>query len=184
MKRIRSVRIHCLLVTAGLVAALALPGGAGAQLTKGQKILGVHVGLSGVGSAASVGVSGEVAYNSRISIGGWLDTWSYGQSYRSGTESANWSVRYVAIAGTGAFHFPIESNPKWDPFVGLALGYYVVNSSTSSSLGADYSYSGSSSRLFLGGFGGARYYFKPNLAGMARVGFGSSYLTVGLDFRM
>jgi hypothetical protein len=45
-------------------------------------------------------------------------------------------------------------------------------------------YSGDASRIFLGGFGGARYFFRENLSGVARVGFGASYLTIGLDVKL
>lgn len=68
------------------------------------------------------------------------------------------------------------------PVPGLALGYYVVSSSTSSTFGGDYQ--GASSRVFLGGFGGARYHVKPNLSVVGRVGFGASYFTLGVDFGM
>jgi hypothetical protein len=60
---------------------LALSTNARAQFGVGQKYLGAHVGLSGVGSAAALGVNGEVAYNENIGIGAWFDTWSYGYDY-------------------------------------------------------------------------------------------------------
>ena len=182
MMRIGSIRIHTFLVAAGIAAALTLPTNASAQLAKGQKFLGVHLGLSGVGSAAAIGASGEVAYNDRISLGAWLDTWSYGDNYAVLGDAVSWNVRYVALAGTGAYHFPVESNPKLDPFLGLSLGYYVVSSSTSSSIGG--SYGGASSRIFLGGFGGIRYHFREKVSAVARAGFGASYFTLGVDFGM
>lgn len=165
-----------------LGGALALPGQAAAQFGPDQKFLGAHVGMSGVGSAPALGVNGEIAYNKNIGIGAWVDTWSYGDSYRTVLGNYDWNVRYVALAGTGSYHFPIKSTPKLDPFLGLALGYYVVNASTDGLCGADYS--GSASRMFLGGFGGARYFFKPNMSGVARAGFGDSFLTLGVDFKM
>ena len=45
-------------------------------------------------------------------------------------------------------------------------------------------YSGDASRIFIGGFGGTRYAFKDNLSGVARLGFGASYLTLGVDLRL
>jgi len=162
--------------------ALALPGSVAAQFDTGQKYLGVHVGMSGVGSAAAIGVNGELAYNDRISLGAWADTWSYGEDYATGVGAYSWNVRYVALAATGAYHFPIESNRKIDPFLGLALGYFVVSTKAEGFGGVDYT--GDASRMFLGGFGGARYFFKENLSGVARVGFGASYLTLGVDFRL
>lgn len=169
-------------VAAVLVGALLLPGSAAAQFGAKTKFLGGHVGMSGVGSAAALGVNGEVAYNKNIGIGAWADTWSYGDSYTTALGNYDWNVRYVALAGTGSYHFPIKSTPKLDPFLGLALGYYIVSSSAEGFSGV--SYAGSANRLFLGGFGGARYFLSDNLAGVARLGFGASYLTVGLDFKM
>lgn len=165
-----------------VLAALGLPASAAGQFASGQKYLGAHIGLSGVGSTAAFGVNGEVAYNDNISIGAWADTWSYGDTYGTALGSYSWNVRYVALAGTGAYHFPIKSNPKLDPFLGLALGYYVVSTSADGFSGVEYG--GSASRIFLGGFGGARYAFSESLLGVARLGFGASYLTVGVDFKL
>jgi hypothetical protein len=165
-----------------LAASLIGPAGAEAQYAMGQKYLGVHIGVSGVGSTAALGVNGEISYNDRISIGAWADTWSYGEDFATGLGAYSWNVRYIALAGTGAYHFPIESTPKLDPFLGLALGYFVVSTSAEGAGGVDYA--GDASRIFLGGFGGARYFFKENLSGVARVGFGASYLTLGLDVKL
>jgi hypothetical protein len=163
-------------------AAVLLPCSVAAQFGPNQKYLGAHIGLSGVGSTAAFGINGEVAYNNRITIGGWADTWGYGETFGTGAGTYDWNVRYFALAGTGAYHFPIESTPKLDPFVGLALGYYIVSTKANGFDGIDYG--GDASRIFLGGYGGARYFFKETMAGVARVGFGASYLTVGLDFKL
>ncbi len=185
-------RIRGMALAASIGALLALPGVAQAQGAAGaagisgygkdQKYIGAHVGMSGVGSTANYGLNGEVSYNEHIAIGGWVDTWSYGESFGGLGGTYDWTVRYIAIAGTGAYHFAIKSNPRVDPFAGAALGYYIVSTSTSAT-GAG-SYSGSASRMFLGAYGGVRYFFTPSLGGVARVGFGSSYLTLGLDYRL
>ena len=163
-------------LTALVLGVLAAPQGASAQFGNGQKYLGVHVGMSGVGSTAAFGASGEMAYNEKIGIGVWFDMWSYDYEF----STFNSSTTYMAFAGTGAYHFPVKSAPKWDPFVGLALGYYVVSYSDDVPGGVD----AAASRIFLGGFGGARYFFKPNISGVARLGFGASYLTLGVDFKL
>jgi hypothetical protein len=169
-------RFH--LVAGALALAVMLSAQpAAAQYDAKQKYLGAHVGLSGVGSSTTLGVNGEVSYSDKISIGAWMDWWSYGDDF--GT--VNWDVTYIALAGTGAYHFKIENNSKLDPFLGLALGYFIVSTSTNIP-GANYS--GDDSRLFLGGFGGLRYFFKPNMAGVVRAGFGASTLTLGLDFKL
>lgn len=173
-------RFCSIAVVALFAGAVAMPNAASAQFTEDSRRLGFHLGMSGVGSAAAIGVQGEIAYNDRISIGAWIDTWSYGESYAILGSTTSWDTRYVSFAGTGAYHFPVESNPRLDPFLGVAVGYFVVSSSASGSSGA--TYTGSGSRLFLGGHGGVRYFFKPNMAGVALLGVGASYLTVGMDF--
>jgi hypothetical protein len=50
--------------------------------------------------------------------------------------------------------------------------------------GVSIDYAGDANRLFVGGFGGARYSFNDNVSGVARLGFGASYLTVGVDFKL
>jgi Outer membrane protein beta-barrel domain len=175
-------KLFCVVALPVLAVSLR-PASVAAQWELGQKYLGAHIGLSGVGSTAAYGVNGEYAYNEHIGIGAWLDTWSYGDSYFVSGVDYGWDVRYVAIAGTGSYHFPIESQPKLDPFVGLGIGYYIVSASYNGG-GVVADYGGSANRLFVGGFGGIRYAFKENLLGVARLGFGASYLTVGLDFKL
>ncbi len=177
----KAARTHGI-VSALFVGALLLPSDANAQFGKGQRYLGAHIGVSGVGSTAAFGLNGEVAYNDRIAIGAWADTWSYGESFGSNFGSSEWNVRYVALAGTGAYHFPIESTPKLDPFLGVAVGYFIVSTEARTTGGV--SYSGDASRIFVGGFGGARYFFSDALAGVARLGFGASYLTLGVDLKL
>jgi hypothetical protein len=173
-------RLHWV-VAALLIGGLLLPRSAAAQFKTGDKYLGAHIGMSGVGSTAALGVSGEVAYTDRIAIGAWADYWSYGDDYIVLGTNYGWDIRYLALAGTGSYHFPIESQPKLDPFLGVALGYFIVSTDGG---GAGVSYSGSASRIFVGGFGGARYHFTPNVAGVARAGFGASYLTFGVDLKL
>lgn len=171
----------CMLVAALVVlGSLLAPCTARAQFTEDGRWAGFHLGVSGVGSTAAIGVQGEVAYNDRIAIGAWVDTWSYGQSFSVLGTNTSWNTRYVALAGTGSYHFPIENNEKLDPFVGLSVGYFVVSASATGPTGSIFT--GDGSRMFIGGQAGVRYFFKENMAGVALIGVGASYLTVGMDF--
>lgn len=165
-----------------LILATMTPLAVEAQFDADSRHGGFHLGMSGVGSTASIGLQGEVAFNDRVSIGGWVDTWSYGQSFGAMGSSISWDVRYFALAATSAYHFAIEDQPELDLFVGGSLGYFIVQSSSTSSTGTVYG--GSGSRLFFGAHGGARYWFKENIAGLAQLGVGASYLTIGLDFSL
>jgi hypothetical protein len=159
----------------------------GALFDGTSKFIGAHVGASAYGSTASFGGSIEFPYNDRIGIGAWADYWSYGGDSGAGFGNYSWDYKYIALAGTGAYHFPIASNPKLDPFVGLAVGYFIVSYDCSfeGAGGAfDCDAGAKASRIFFGGFGGVRYGFSDNLAGVLRAGFGASYLTIGVDFKM
>jgi len=145
-----------------------------------NKFIGVHVGASAYGSTASFGANAEMPYNDRIGIGAWVDYWSYGYDFAGGEGD----YTYIALAGTGAYHFPIESNPKLDPYVGVGVGYFIVSWDCNISGFDCDSYDASASRIFIGGFGGLRYGFSDKIAANVRAGFGSAYLTLGIDFKM
>ena len=148
-----------------------------AQFEKGKNYLGPHLGISGIGSTFTIGGDYERGVTENVGVGALVDYWSYDFSYLA--VSSGYSYKYITIGGTGSYHFMLDDK-KWDPFVGLALGYYIVSIKTPAggvSTGLD------ASRLFLGGQGGVRYFFSPNLAGQARVGFGAYILAVGVDFK-
>lgn len=167
-----------LLITA-LLASVSFAQPGVAQFDENSRHGGFHVGLSGVGSTASYGLQGEAAINEHVSIGAWVDTWGFSQSFGVGSSVVGWDVRYIAVAGTGSYHFQIEDQPELDLFAGGSLGYFVVSSSTTGSTGV---FTGNGSRIFFGAHGGVRYWFKESLAGLAQIGIGASHLTLGLDF--
>ena len=149
------------------------------QFDENTRHAGFHLGVSGVGSTASIGAQGDVAINDQFSVGGWFDTWSYGQSFGVLGSTVSWDIRYIAFAGTGSFHFPIEDQPNLDLFAGGSLGFFVVQATTTGTTGV---FTGDGNRLFFGAHGGARYWFKENMAALAQIGVGASYLTLGMDF--
>ena len=59
-----------LIAAAVLMGGLVAPGEGVAQFAAGQKYVGAHIGLSGVGTSAAFGVSGEVAIDKNITVGG------------------------------------------------------------------------------------------------------------------
>lgn len=166
-----------LLLTAVSFALVLCASLGNAQYEKGKNFLGPHLGLSGIGSTFTIGADYEYGVTENIGVGGLFDYWSY--DFSSFGFSSGYSYKYITIGGTGSYHFMMDDK-KWDPFVGLALGYYIVSVTTPAggiSTGLDVS------RLFLGGQGGVRYFFTPKLAGQARVGFGAYILAVGVDFK-
>lgn len=168
-------KVALALIVLGLVLCESSTGNA--QYQKGKNFLGPHVGLSGIGSTFTIGGDYEYGVTENVGVGGLVDYWSYSFGDFGFTD---WKYTYITIGATGSYHFLIPGESKWDPFAGLALGYYIVSVSTPNYTGpATYD----ASRLFIGIQGGVRYFFTPNIAAQARAGFGAYILAVGVDFK-
>jgi hypothetical protein len=160
-------------------------GSANAQYTMQKDYLGASIGLSFLGSAPQIGInyehSMELQNFGRVGIGGIFRYWSYSESYYS---YGNWKYTDVLIGAQGNYHFQLE-NESFDPWVGLVLAYDAGSVSWD---GPDYNYSSPTyGGFFLGAQAGIRYWIQPNLALIARMGFGTlSYgaLELGVDFKL
>ena len=159
----------CLLV----LASLALADG----YEKGKIAVGPLLGYGPNGLA--IGAHGEYGVTDKISAGGIA-------SYSSKTEDLvwyKWTVTYITVGAQGNYHF--KPAQKFDPFVGLILGYDVASASVT--WADQYSYMQSytsvaaASEMVIGGDVGANYYFSPKMAGVARVGY-PFYFSAGINF--
>ena len=144
---------------------------------KGQKNFNIGVGFGyGLGANASV----DVGISDLLSLGvvGAFSSRSYGYAF-----SSNYRVTYIGVGGRVAAHVGKYlkevgiNEDKLDPYVGAVGGFRAVKyNDTYSSY-----YGGSSAGLMLGGFVGARYYFKEKMAVYVEGGF--PYSTVGISFK-
>jgi hypothetical protein len=146
---------------------------ASAQFEKGKNYIGARIGFGAIGFGFSLGADYEYGITNpnevgpgRIGIGGTLD-WSH---YSSGVYGVTW----IPISVLGYYHLDLD-NKNLDPFAGIGLGYWIVSSSPSG-----YTYSSGIEPV---GQLGVRYFFQPNLAAQARIGFGASALSVGIDYK-
>ncbi|MFP4458727.1 MAG: outer membrane beta-barrel protein [Candidatus Zixiibacteriota bacterium] len=141
-------------------------------------------GLYGDSGVPPVSVGLSMGYNDNISFGGLVGYASskYTYSYHDGSDYG-WKYTYIAIMARGSYHFDILNSSDIDTYVGLSLGYNVV---TSSEFGDWYGEptSASSSYLLYGAHFGIRYYFNPNMGVFGELGYGLSYATVGLSFKL
>lgn len=142
--------------------------------------IGPNVGIGSIG-AASASFGGRFEYgaaalpsmgNGVLGIGVAVDVYSYSDAAFSGV-----TYRYIPIGVTANYHFRFDDK-RYDPFIGLGLGYSVasvsgngVNASASSGIYGI-------ARL------GFRYFFSPRAAVQADVGGGSSALNFAVMFRM
>ncbi len=161
---------------------------ASAQFEYGKNYAGAHVGLSGVGSALTLGLDyergvtqvGEVGPGI-IGVGGLFDYFSYGYNDYGLSDIGSWT--YIDLGVSGMYHFVLQ-NRKWDPFVGLVLGYEVASWSWKNGYGTEYGWLSPTAGGFgIGGSAGVRYFFNDNWMAQARVGFGFYVLAVGVDYK-
>ena len=89
-----------------------------------------------------------------------------------------WKYSNFVLGPRGYVHYSFLD--KLDTYTGILLGYNIVSSSG----GGDNvtGYTASSSGLIWSWFLGGRYYIKDNLAVMLELGYGISYLNIGVAF--
>jgi len=167
-----------------VVAALmsVASGKAFAQYEKGDKLLNVGIGLgSYYGGGVAVGAAFEYGVTDFISVGAQADFYTWGYNWGSGYK---YRYTFLPIGARGSYHFgkhflQIE---KLDLYAGASLGYYISSYKADTPFGGSYNDSYGSKVLF-GVFGGGRYYFKPNMAAFAEVGYNVTPLKVGITFK-
>ncbi len=117
-----------------------------------------------------------------IGVGGLLGFTSYKWGY-SGVYAGDYGWKYtdIVIAARGAFHYALVD--KLDTYTGLLLGYRIASAKSYGSWEGRVNAS-SSGGVMLAWFAGGRYYFTDNIAGMAEIGYGLSYLTLGVSFKL
>lgn len=167
-----------------VVSAMVLAGNKSfAQaFEKGDKLVNVGINLGGTYGGGGVGVGGsfETGIHDFISVGAQADfvSWNYGWT------GYNWKYNFLNIGGRGSYHFGKHflDVDKLDLYAGLALGYRIASYKDPSGWSGSYT-SSYGSGVFLGGYGGARYYFKPSLGAFAEVGYNASPLKAGITFK-
>jgi hypothetical protein len=176
MRRFAAVAV--LLITAMRVSAQTASPTPPSLFTSTSSIIGPTIGVGGI-NGASLAIGGRYEKgvkqlpdlgNGVLGIGAIVNVYQY-SSANFGSGSSDF--RFVQLGGTANYHFHVD-DPKWDPFLGLGLGYVVANVS---GLGT------ANSGLFTVGYAGVRYFYTQSMAIQADLGVGSSTLNIGLMFR-
>ena len=158
----------------------------------GDKVVNLGIGLGSTlysGSYYSAGfpavslsyeqaIKDEILEKGVIGIVGAVGYKSYKYDY------LGWGYKYSnIIIGAGAsFHYPLVD--KLDTYVGLLLGYNIASAKEFGDYPGGWDYSSTSGGFVFSGFVGARYYFVEKFAAFAQVGYGISYLTLGVSIRL
>jgi len=145
----------------------------------GYTDIGPTVGLGGInGASASFGGRFEHAIKALPDMGNGMLGIQVAAEYYSWSNFGD-SFKYIPIGATANYHFNVQSQPKFDPFLGLGLGYDIVSCNIQGFGNCAYS-----SGLYFIGRAGARYFFAPSMAGYADIGAGGATLNVGLMFKL
>jgi len=163
---------------------------------KGDKVGSLMLGLGSfvyepdaTSTVPPLSVAADWGYNENISVGGilsytaskyeWNNVWgNYGYKY-------TWS--YIIVAARGAYHLDVLHDSKIDTYGGVSLGFKIA--STSETYTGDWGLiphttAASGGGILFGLFAGGRYYFSPNLAAQAEVGFGIALLNIGIAYKL
>lgn len=156
---------------------------------KGDKVLNLGLGLGNIGwgtgytstmlplsASFEVGVQDGVFDVGSIGIGGLIGYAGYKYEY------IGWQWKYtdIIIALRGNLHYPLVE--KLDTYAGLSLGYEAISFKETGD-GTIPAYNTVGSGLFFGVTAGGRYYFSENFAAMAELGYGITWLTLGVALK-
>lgn len=149
------------------------------SFAKNDNVAGVNVGLGG-----SYGIPISLSYergvhdinkDMSIGVGGLIGYGSSSEDFVGG----EWSYSNILIGARGSYHY--TGINKLDLFAGLTLGYDIVSAKWK---GDGISVDGAEASGILWGLhAGARYYFNEKFGVNAELGYGLSYLSIGLSYK-
>jgi hypothetical protein len=170
----------------GTIAAVALVAvsaqGSSAQgFTQGYLDIGPTIGLGGIGDAGiALGARLEKGIKPLESLGGGMLGIQAGFDYYSYDFGFGGNLTYIPIGVTANYHFKL-SDQKFDPFVGLGLGFEIVTCDfPGSTFGCDVYDSG----IYFIGRAGARYFFSDKMAFYGDLGAGAATISLGIMFKL
>ncbi len=164
----------------------------GQQFEKGTNMLSVGVGLGSSLGGFSYGSQmpalslnyergvWDIGGPGVISLGGYAGRKSFKYSGSGYTEKWN----YTIIGVRSAYHYNGIKSDKFDVYGGVMLSYNILDYSYKDAGGNNINSGGNyGSAAGFTLYAGGRYFFSPNIAAYAELGYGVSYLTLGLTFK-
>ncbi len=164
--------------------------------TKGDKVINAGIGLgnalyTGSGYTSKtpplslsfeMGVKDELFdEKSSLGIGGYIGYSGAKYEYSGYGTDYSWKYTNFILGARGVGHYQLID--KFDTYTGLLLGYDIVTSKFTGTIPGGDNYSASSSGFIWAWFVGGRYYFNDKFGAMAELGYGISYLTLGVSYK-
>lgn len=168
-----------------LLAAVFTALGTGlsyAQIEKGNSLISANVGIgstfatSGATASLPIGLSYEYAINDKMTAGAF--GMYAGAKWDNAWGGKDWKWNYIFVGAMYNYHF--VNDEKWDVYAGGRLGFINVSLDD----GGTGITSPSTSGVGYAIQGGARYFFTKSLAANAELGYGFSYLRIGLTYKL
>jgi hypothetical protein len=148
--------------------------------------LGGLRGLYGTSSLPVISASLDLGIVDKISVGGLIayTSSSYEYPYLFAGRFYRWRYSYFTLAGRASYHV-LDRNEKIDVYAGASLGYNIVSARYDGDpLGRSTAFGSSGSYVHYGVHVGGRYYFMQRFAAFAEVGYGLSFLNVGISMKL
>lgn len=165
---------------------------------KGTNVVSLGVGLgssllSYSGSSQTPAISAQyergiwdIGGPGVISLGGYIGDKNY--KYSGKVLGYSWSEKwnYTIVGVRSAYHYTGIDNKKIDVYGGIMLSANIVSYKYTDNSGYNNGYANAgnyNSGAGFTGFVGGRYFFTNNIAAMAELGYGVSYLTIGASLK-
>ncbi|UZD22945.1 outer membrane beta-barrel protein [Algoriphagus halophytocola] len=125
----------------------------------------------------------EAGQNGVISLGGFLGFKHYSIDYAYYGFSSKSSINYTIIGLRSAYHYTGLSDKNWDLYGGAMISYSIANVKYKDSTGSigDNSAFGSTASFSI--YAGARYLFNEKFGTFAELGYGVSFLNLGVSMK-
>jgi hypothetical protein len=141
---------------------------------------GYKAGIPPISASLEFGVKDGVLDKGSIGIGGYLGYSSHKWEYSN--TGYGWKYTNIILGVRGVFHYPLVD--KLDTYTGLLLGYNISSSKEYGNAGVYGNlYSASAGGVAYSWFIGGRYYFTDKFAGMLELGYGITYLNLGIALK-
>lgn len=181
MKKISTSLLAVIFVVANLTAQEPV-------FLKGSKVLNLGIGLGStlysgtyyksqvppVSASLEIGVVDNILEKGVVGVGPYIGYTSYKYEYMDW----GWKYSNIIIGVRGNFHYPLVD--KLDTYTGLLLGYNISSSREFGDPVPGWDYSYTAGGVAYSWFVGARYYIRETFALMGELGYGISYLNLGV----
>ncbi len=167
------------LLTALVLFSVSLSAQSPYEQGGGMINAGIGIGSTLTGSMTLPPVNGsyEMGVTENISAGGYLGFAMSEESYLGYT----WDYTHIIVGARGSYHFFNESS--LNAYAGFMVGYNIVSVSSPDEFSGD-SFSTAASGITYSAHVGGRYFFTEALGAYAELGYGVSYLNLGLALKI